>query len=133
MRNSILVALALALSPLVASAQPSNLFIDVGDHLLLPNQPGQTVPIYIFSDHDLPEWERPQGMNFRAQLGDGGPLLGGVDVGPAMTGEIIGQGMLFETNHGSVFDGSVAPLYVDLGTVTAEGSVFLPAGLSLLG
>jgi hypothetical protein len=44
MKNSILFALALALSPFAGTAQ-GNLLIDVGQISLLPNQAGQTVNV----------------------------------------------------------------------------------------
>jgi hypothetical protein len=129
MRNSIIAALVLALSLLATSAQ-ANLFIDVGDHLLLPNKAGQTVPIYVKADGG----EQVLGLHFRAVLGDGGTAAGGVDVGPAMTGDIIGPGTVFELNNvGVSFDGSLPPLIFDQGTTTSSGSITLIPGLSLLG
>jgi hypothetical protein len=115
MRNSILVALALALSPLATTAE-ANFFIDVGDHLLLPNQAGQTISIYVNAQGG----EAIQALAFRATLGDGGALVGGLDVGPTMTGDIIGPGRLFETNHSDLHDQSVYPMILDLETLIAD-------------
>jgi MYXO-CTERM domain-containing protein len=128
MRSSFIVALALALSPLATSAQ-ANLFIDVGDHLLLPNKAGQTVSIYVKADGG----EQVQGLSFRAVEGDGGSIVGGVDVGPAMTGDIISPPRLFFLNNIGQNDASFGPMILDLSTTTSSGFITLPPGLSLLG
>jgi hypothetical protein len=128
MRSSFIVALALALSPLATTAQ-ANLFIDVGDHLLLPNLPGQTIPIYVKADGG----EQVQGILLRAFLGDGGAAVGGVDVGPAMSGAILDPGMLFFANNFGLIDSSFGPMILDLQTATDTGFITLPPGLSLMG
>src|SRR4051794_9320928 len=104
MRFSIVVASALAL---VAATAQADMVITVGQISLLPNQAGQTVNVFLYSD--VPD--STQGLEFKAQLGDGGPDLEGVDITPLITVDAVGPGTLFEFNHNPPFDGSVGPSY----------------------
>ena len=112
----------------LASAAQADLTIVVGAHDLQPNQAGQTVPIFVTSDIA----DSTQGLAFNAQLGDGGPDLGGTDVTPLMTGDAVGPGTLFETNHNAPADGSVPPSFVNIGFTVQSGTVPIPVGATLL-
>ncbi len=68
------------------------LTIDVGDHFLLPDTPAQTIAIYV-SGGDAVE-----GLNFNAQVADGGPELGGSVDGPAITAVDLTTGAIFGGN-----------------------------------
>lgn len=112
----------------LASAAQADMTILVGDHQLQPNQAGQTVQIFVVSDSP----DSTQGLSFNAQLGDGGPDLGGVDITPLMTGDAVGPGTLFETNHNPPADGSVPPSFVNIGFTVQTDTVPIPVGASLL-
>lgn len=98
----------------VAQAVP---LITVGNHILQPNMAGQTIDILVSGGDAV------AGTNFRAQVGDGGPPLGGVDVAPSMTGSIIAAGTIFAPNNTGMADLSIPPLYVELVTTTSAGTV----------
>jgi len=86
------------------------------------------VPIFVVSDTA----DSTQGLTFNAQLGDGGPDVGGVDVTILMTGDAVGPGTLFEPNHNAQNDGSAPPSFVNLTFTTQSGTVPIPVGSSLL-
>lgn len=67
-------------SVLTLAQNAQALTIVVGTHLLRQNLAGQVVPIFVFSDTA----DSTQGLFFNAQLGDGGPVVGGSDVTPLM-------------------------------------------------
>ncbi len=81
--------------------------IDVGNHYLVPNQAGQSVRIMVSGG------EQVSGLNFFAQVGDGGPELGqfglppGTDA-PAITTVDLKSGTIFngisdlQSNDGSI-------------------------------
>lgn len=111
-----------------ASAQAASII--VGFHKLNPEMAGQVVPIFVNSQFG---GETITGLRLRAQVGDGGPDLGGTDVAFKMSGDITGPGTLFEHNHGEVFDQSFPPYIVDIITDVANEPITLPLGVSLLG
>jgi hypothetical protein len=124
MKNVLAMCIALWFTPAIAQA----LTIVVGAHNLQPNLAGQQVGIFLFSD--VPD--STTGLSFNAQLGDGGPEVGGVDVTVSMTGDATGPGTLFENNHELQFDGGVPPSFVNVGFNVESGSVPIPIGYSLL-
>jgi hypothetical protein len=129
MRNSILFALALAL---VADTAQGNLLIDVGQISLLPNQAGQKVNVFVYSD--VPD--STQGIGFNVQLGDGGPALGGVDITPSITSvDAVGSGTLFEFFHNPPNIENLPPSFANVGFTVGGGPGFvsIPVGPSLLG
>ena len=99
-------------------------------HLLVAGKhvSGQVVDIYVYADGG----EQVAGLNLRAQLGDGGPALGGADVTPAMTADIIGPGTIFAPNNVGMFDSSIPPSFVDQFTTTNFGTIALSPGANLL-
>jgi len=129
MRMRLKVGLLMAALLVAASAARADLVVTVGNHDLLPNTPGQVVQIFVTAQGG----EAVSGNQLRAQLGDGGPDVGGTDVGPVMTGDIIGPGTIFESNNVGVSDNSLGPLYVDLGTNTTAGTIALSPGQNLWG
>ncbi len=72
-----------------ASGAQATPIIDVGDHQLLPNTPGQTVWIFVHGG-DL-----VQGLNFNIEVAPGGPAIQDVD---------ILQGTIFEGNNTGTSD-----------------------------
>ena len=122
------VVLSLAILFCLAAGAQAALTITVGAHNLLPNQAGQTIDINI----NATGGELMQGINFRAQEGDGGPPVGGIDVLPLMTGVIDGAGMIFSVNANPPADNSLPPGYVDIGTTVLAGNNVLVAGDNLL-
>jgi hypothetical protein len=127
MRFFFAVASALALA-LVSGTAQGNLLIDVGQISLLPNQAGQTVNVFVYSDAP----DGTQGLVFNAQLGDGGPAAGGVDITPLITVNAVGPGTLFEFSHNSPFYGNVPPSFAYTSFADAGGDVPIPIGPSLL-
>jgi hypothetical protein len=126
--RKIKVCLSFAILICLAQAAQAALSITVGTHNLLPNTAGQPIDINITALGG----EQMQGVNFRAQLGDGGPNAGGVDITPAMFGDLIGPGTIFETNNNGVNDGSAYPSHLDYGTTTQAGFQVLSPGDNLL-
>ncbi|HTM56211.1 MAG TPA: PEP-CTERM sorting domain-containing protein [Pirellulales bacterium] len=93
-----------------------------------PTRQARLSTFFVYSDAP----DTTQGLSFNAQLGDGGPDAGGVDITPLMTGNAIGVGTLFELNHNPQFDGSIPPSFVNLGFAVVSGVVPIPQGVSLL-
>ena len=96
--------------------------ITVGDHALLPDTPGQEVPIYVSGNEQI------SGVQLFAQVGDGGPELGGT-LGPAIADVDMVTGTIFEHDAYVGGDPYLAPqAYVGFvgletpdTTVTADG------------
>ena len=82
--------------------------IDVGNHTLLPNTPGQIVPIMVGGGDAV------AGFNLFAQVGDGGPelsefgFLPGVD-GPAITAVDLKSDTIFSSVSGPQDDQTGIP------------------------
>ena len=94
------------------------LTIDVGDHLLQPNRPGQVIEILV-------EGGKPvQGVEFFLQVADGGPEApGGAIDGPAITDVDVLTGTIFANNNdGEAGHGSIIPQFWQSGTVTDRDS-----------
>ncbi len=107
--------------------------IDVGTHVLLPDTPGQKIPIYVVPSADAPG---VAGVNFNVQVADGGPEApGGVIDGPAITHvELIDDPTfgvcIFGTvpNQGHFGAGGIIPQFYVENTATLSGAV-APDGL----
>lgn len=115
------VLAAVALSSM-ASAVAAAPIINVGNHILQPDLAGQTVQIFVSGGDAV------QGLNFNAQVADGGPGdAGGVIDGPNLTHADIITGTIFATNNsGEVNPGSLPQIAIrttttNSGTVAAEG------------
>ena len=104
-----------------AQNQPT---IDVGNHLLLPDRPNQLVTI------DVGGGVPVQALDINIQVADGGPVAGGMIVGPGFTADIL-SGTIFAhdfvnyVNHNAdLHDGSQYMWYsltTDSGTVETSG------------
>jgi hypothetical protein len=98
--------------------------IDVGVHLLLPDTPSQLVTI------DVGGGVPVQALDINVQVADGGPVAGGMIVGPGFTADIL-SGTIFAhnyvnyVNHNSdLHDGNQYMWYsltTDSGTVETNG------------
>jgi hypothetical protein len=71
--------------------------IEVGDHLLLPDRPNQPVTI------DVGGGVPVQALDINVQVADGGPVAGGMIVGPGFTADIL-SGTIFAPNFVNYFN-----------------------------
>ena len=86
--TSPLTALRLVTSPVLSAASASPFpSIDVGDHVLQADTPGQTITIRVSGSQPV------SGLNLLVQIGDGGPALGGT-AGPQITDVNVATGIL---------------------------------------
>ncbi len=117
-----LAALAACGVLLVARPAPAGIYIDVGNVRLLPDTPGQMVQLWLTTDAA----DRVGGCSFNAQIGDGGPDIGGTD-GPVISAVDLETGTIFTgNNRGHTDINSLAQLAMysivtESGTVPAEG------------
>jgi hypothetical protein len=93
-----------------------SLRIDVGDHVLLPDTPGQTIPIRVQGGADV------AGLNFNLQVEDAGAAFGGSRSGPAITSVDLVNGTIFDGNHEAVQVLTNAPQLV-IHNITVASSV----------
>jgi hypothetical protein len=98
--------------------------IAVGSHVVQPNTPGQTIPIYVSGGWPV------QGLNFNIQVADGGPSAGGVLSAPVITDvDILTATIFAATNTGLRTDmdppagADPVPQHEYRGTTTAAGTV----------
>ena len=99
-----------------AFAVPISPVIDVGDHLLLPNTPGQQIQIGVTSDILI------EGCNLNAQIGDGGPEASGTPA-PVITLVDLENGIFAGNNDGQWDLGSIPQLAM-YSINTNSGGVF---------
>ena len=111
--------LAMALiAPIVRGA-----VIVVGTHNLLPKTAGQVIQIFVTGGNPV------AGLDFNAQVADGGPEAGGTMVAPAITKVDLITGTIFQTNNtgpqdpGSVPQLAIRTITVAHDTVPAEGLI----------
>ena len=104
--------------------ETDGLRIVVGTHVLEPNTPGQTIPIYVSGGWPV------QGLNFNIQVADGGPLAGGTLTAPVIADvDILTATIFAATNTGLRTDADApagadpAPQHEYRGTTTAAGTV----------
>ena len=126
MKRLTCMSAVLALSALSAASVSAEPIIVVGDHSLLPNTPGQKISISISGDNNI------TGINFYAQVGDGGPELAdyslppGID-GPAITGvDLDPPGGIFDgkgtqTDLPGIPQVAISTFDVTTGTVLGDG------------
>ena len=97
--------------------------IHVGDHLLAPDQAGQTLPVYASGGFPV------QGVNFNLQVADAGPEGNGSVDGPVLQDLDILGGTIFAANNNGVVDidgeGSpdIVPQFEGRDTTTVSGTV----------
>src|SRR3954464_2511526 len=94
MHRSLAVALAIGLS-LCATNARADLLISLGNIQLQPNQPNQSVPVFVHAQGG----ELVQGLILRVQLGAYDELTGTFENTPLLTGDILAPGALFEHNN----------------------------------
>ncbi len=122
------LALAIVLGNASASAQVR---IRVGEVVLLPNTADQVVEFKVSNSSRTNILV--EGFELNVQVGDGGMIVGGIDVGPAITRVDLVTGTLFQANSIGTRDASGRPQgeHPMLGlysTVTAASTVSIPAG-----
>ncbi len=117
-----LAAIAAVVVLIAAGSVSADMYIDVGNHLLLPDTPGQTVRFMVSTDAG----NTVGGCNFNAEIAGGGPAYGG-ELGPAITAVEMEAGTIFADNNTGQRDlGSLAQLatysiVTTSGTVPADG------------
>lgn len=110
------VSLASIASMLLSYVSASAAVINVGSHLLIPDSAvDQTIQIFV-TGGDL-----VQGLNFYAQIADGGPGAGGSVSAPVITAADIITGTIFGPNNTGAQDpGSVPQLFARTTTTATE-------------
>ena len=104
----------------VASASGQGV-INVGNYFLLPDTSGQLIELFVSGDQAV------QGLNFNAQIGDGGPAAGGTNSGPSISAVFLLEDTIFAGNNNGQHDpGSFPQLAIRTvstfnGTVRASG------------
>jgi len=101
--------------------------IDVGDHFLLPETPGQQIQIWVSGGQPV------EGLDFYIQVADGGPEAVELELidppgilGPIITDVDLITGTIFATNNWglmSTYINDVIPQFFDVGLLTFAGSV----------
>ncbi|HEX8342748.1 MAG TPA: PEP-CTERM sorting domain-containing protein [Tepidisphaeraceae bacterium] len=114
--QSALVAASMFSLPALAAAA---IFIQVGDYNLERDRTDQTISIFVTGETT----DQVQGLNFYAQVADGGPGEGGVIDGPDILAADIITNTIFAGNSNPQQDpGSTAQLVIRT-TTTASGTV----------
>src|SRR5262245_47437704 len=120
-RTTVLVAAAALLlgRPHLVSAQ---IAVQVGDHNLLPNLPGQTIQIFVTGGGAI------AGVSLNVQVADGYPdVPGSATDGPDITGIDLVTGTIFAANNtgatdpGSVDQVGLRNITTSANTVPADG------------
>jgi hypothetical protein len=123
------ILLSLVLGAAIAPLAGATPIIDVGNHLLLPNLPGQTILIYVTGGDAV------EGLNLNVQVADGGSelaMFGGSIDGPAISDLDIVTGTIFDGNNQGADDPEgllggdfsqieLRTILTDSGTVAADG------------
>jgi hypothetical protein len=106
---------------MAASSQAVSI-IDVGNHALLPDTPGQVIEIRVSS----PTNDRAGSVDLPFIVGNGGTVLGGTDTAPAITAvSTIAPGTVFGDNNSGQQpdDGSTFfPNFWQTGNITVSGT-----------
>jgi hypothetical protein len=120
-----LIVLVLSISSLAMAPADAAVTIDGGTHYILPNS-RKTIAVTVSGGDQV------LGLNFVAQIGDGGPVNGGSNQKPnIVSGDITGPGTIFygkNMGDGAVATGNmiwtdstlINPVY---GTTAAQGTV----------
>ena len=105
---------------LLASPAAAEIFINVGNHELLPDTPGQVMRISVTRDSD----DTVEGLNFLLQIGDGGAALGGEDgSAPSIMDVDVTTETIFDGNNNgdSIVENTIQ--YWEIKTTTVAGVV----------
>jgi len=100
----------------VRSAFPQGI-IDVGNHLLQPNMTNQLIEVFVTGG------ELVQGVNFNLQIADGGPAVGGTNIGPSISAVFLLEGTIFAGNNTGQQDPGSFPQLAIWTVSTATGFV----------
>lgn len=112
------VSLASVASMLLSCFSASAAVINVGSHQLIPDSAiDQTIQIFV-TGGDL-----VQGLNFYAQIADGGPGAGGSVNAPTITSADILTGTIFGPNNTGAQDPGSVPQLIARTTTTATETV----------
>ena len=110
----LLICLSALWSAMWMNAQP---IITVGEHVLQPNQPGQTITINVSGVTPV------QGLTLNLQVADGGFLAGGSINGPKITAVDIVTGTIFAGNNTAPQDPGSVPQVAIRSITTASGTI----------
>ena len=121
------IALAAAAGLLASGvAQAANPAITVGNNVLLPNRPGQTVQLFATGGQQVP------GLDLFAWIAGGGTANGGT-AGPVITNVNLTTGTIFSSNNGGQRNITATPtqaysgyVITNSGTVAANGLIATP-------
>ena len=125
------LVLAVALAGLLVKYASATPIIDVGDHVLLANTPGQSIAIFVSGGGAV------EGLNLNVQIADGGTALavyGGSIDGPAISDLDVVTGTIFAGNNTGADDPEILALGTDydqleLRTITTDVGTVAAAGL----
>jgi hypothetical protein len=126
MRLRRFAAAIVCLGAVLSVAAAGGAVINAGKHFLAPNLGSQFITIFASGG------EQVAGIDFFIQMGDGGAVAGGDDVGPTITGVDFGGGGVFATNNSGVFLDPAGPLLWGATTTTTSGTVAATGRLVLL-
>ena len=128
MRFLLCMSLAAGVLSSAATAQTSTVpSVVVGNHVLAPGLPGQTVQIFVTNSNT--GGFQIDGTDVSAAVADGGPTYGGVagpqfpSTPPAAPGVDLITGTIFASNHGDQQNIDVFPQYYHGGITTSSGTV----------
>ncbi len=113
----------LAIAGLTSPCCASTADITLGNYLLLPNTPNQTIPVYVSGGAMV------SGVNFNLQVGDGGPASGGTP-GPVFTKLDFVTNSIFQFDYSDPVDeGSVPQVLTEYILTANNGDVVSADGL----
>lgn len=121
-RHIAAIAAVVGIVLLAAGSVSADMYIDVGDHMLLPDTPGQIVRIMVSTDAG----DMVGGCNLNAEIAGGGPAYGG-EFGPAITAVDMEAETIFAgitegaTDIGSLAQLAICSIVTTGGTVLADG------------
>ena len=119
---AIAVAAAVGVVLMAAGSVSADMYIDVGNHMLLPDTPGQTIQIRVSTDAG----DMVGGCNLNAEIAGGGPAYGG-ELGPSIMAVDMEAGTIFAgqtegaTDIGSLAQLATYSIVTSGGTVLADG------------
>jgi autotransporter-associated beta strand protein len=130
MKPLFLISLTLGILLRAASPVPAVApVITVGDHYVLPNDASRKIAVTVSGGTSI------QGVNFYAQIGDGGVDNGppaGTDTKPVITAvDLIGPGTIFSASNNGVDSYTLSGGLIWQAITTTQDSISLPASGTL--